>query len=144
MTIQFEYSSYTFLNSHIKAVYHGLSRVPRGNNWNNLMLFLNSIMLFPNANREVLSGSRLRMRTAGRGVDYIDTNFAPPVVVLSNTVPKHARVPRLELRPAADYIDRNNTPPLVVLSNTVLKNSSLQKNEEDREDKMSSALKQSY
>jgi len=26
-------------------------------------------MLFPNSNREVLSGSRIRMRTAGRGQD---------------------------------------------------------------------------
>jgi len=42
-------------------------------------------MLFPNANREVLGGSRIRMRTAGRGVDYIDTKFAPPLEVLSNT-----------------------------------------------------------
>jgi len=71
-------------------------------------------MLFPYSNREVLSGSRIRMRTAGRGqdvrpektlylnmekkliVEYLDTRFAPPVVVLSNTVPNHARVPRGE------------------------------------------------
>jgi len=54
------------------------AQVPRGKNWNNLMLF-------PNSNREVLSGSRIRMRTAGRGVDYIDRNFVPPPVVLNNT-----------------------------------------------------------
>jgi len=69
-------------------------------------------MLFPNANREVLSGSRIRMRTTGRGQDvrpektlylhlekqliflhaeYFDKRYAPPTVVLSNNVPNHIK-----------------------------------------------------
>jgi len=44
----------------------------------------------------------------------------------------------------AKYLGLNSAPPAEFLRNTVLKNSSLQKNEEDREDKMSSALKQCY
>jgi len=60
-------------------------------------------------------------------VDYIDRNNAPPAEVLSNTVPNHGRVPRLELRPAAKYLGLNSAPPATVLSNTVPNHSSLQK-----------------
>jgi len=62
------------------------ARVPR---WKNL----NKLMLFSNSNREVLSGSRLRMRTAGRGQDVrpekaLYLNLEKRLIFL------HSRVPR--------------------------------------------------
>jgi len=75
------------------------------------------------------------MRTARRGVDYIDRNFAPPPVVLSNPVRKNSSLQKnkrdklektlyLNLEKKLilpEYLGGKFAPPIEILSNTVVK-----------------------
>jgi len=66
-----------------------------------------------------LSGSRLRMRTAGRGQDVrpekaLYLNLKKRLIFLHSRVPRPStsgRLHRQEIRPAAKYLGLNCAPP---------------------------------
>jgi len=75
-------------------------------------------MLFTNANREVLSGSRIRMRTAGRGQDV-----CPEKTLYLNLEERLiCRLHRQEFHPATKYLGLNFAPPPPTILSNILPN----------------------